>query len=357
MSGNLILHAPSVHTGGGLVLLRSLLLAWPRSHPLVALLDERARATLPLPPRAEVVWVSPSVGSRLAAEWRLRDAARPGDTVLCFHGLPPLLRSAGKVVVFKQNRLHVDPMPLRHFAPRVALRLALERAIARRFRRHVAEYIVQTPSMARALRLWHGGEPTVTVLPFATPVGEPSPVGAVRWDFVYVADGVAHKNHRRLLRAWELLAQQGFRLRLALTLGTRDQSLIDEVAALRLKSGIEVHNVGVGSPAHVLALYSASRALIYPSLGESLGLPLLEATQLGLPIVAAELDYVRDVCEPNQTFDPHSPVSIARAVRRFLARPEPPLTVAPPTQLLAALGIVAEHQPQGSWAGSDAANP
>jgi hypothetical protein len=45
---------------------------------------------------------------------------------------------------------------------------------------------------------------------------------------------------------------------------------------------------------------------------------LLEARQQGLEIVAAELDYVRDVVSPDQTFDPGSPRSLARAVERSL---------------------------------------
>jgi glycosyltransferase involved in cell wall biosynthesis len=61
--------------------------------------------------------------------------------------------------------------------------------------------------------------------------------------------------------------------------------------------------------------------MIFPSILESFGLPLVEASLMGLPIISSELDYVRDVCVPVQTFDPHSPVSIARAVKRFLCLP------------------------------------
>ena len=81
-----------------------------------------------------------------------------------------------------------------------------------------------------------------------------------------------------------------------------------------------------------MALYANSRALIFPSKSESFGLPLVEAANMGLPIIAAELDYVRDVCIPVQTFDPDSPVSIARAVRRFLSAPEPCVTLRTPTE-------------------------
>ena len=67
--------------------------------------------------------------------------------------------------------------------------------------------------------------------------------------------------------------------------------------------------------------------MIFPSTSESFGLPLVEAAHLGLPILAPELDYVRDVCSPVQTFDPTSPLSIARAVKRFLKVPEPELSL------------------------------
>jgi glycosyltransferase involved in cell wall biosynthesis len=63
-------------------------------------------------------------------------------------------------------------------------------------------------------------------------------------------------------------------------------------------------------------------ALIYPSILESYGLPLLEARAAGLPLITGELDYVRDIVDPEETFDPASPLSIARAVKRFMGRPE-----------------------------------
>lgn len=65
-------------------------------------------------------------------------------------------------------------------------------------------------------------------------------------------------------------------------------------------------------------LYHQGDALIDASTLESFGLPLIEAKLAGLPVIAPELDYVRDVIVPDQTFDPGSPRSIARAVKRFL---------------------------------------
>ena len=58
--------------------------------------------------------------------------------------------------------------------------------------------------------------------------------------------------------------------------------------------------------------------MIYPSKIESFSIPLIEANEYNIPIIASELDYVRDVCNPVETFNPNSAKSISRSVKRFL---------------------------------------
>lgn len=334
-----LLYAPNVHTGGGLVLLQALLDAWPEQQVLRAWLDERARARLRVPAMSQVRWVRATVPSRLGAEISLARTAVSGDGVLCFHGLPPLLPNRGSLQVFLQNRLYLGATPLSAFSWRTRLRVRYEQAVGRGRRHAVDRYWVQTASMARELQAWWGAHQLapVRVLPFV-PAWPPLPArGSPRWDFVYVADGEAHKNHRRLVEAWVLLAQQGLRPTLALTLSPRDAALDDWIQEQVSQHGLAIRNLGSMSHAEVQALYAASGALMFPSLSESYGLPLIEARRQGLPILAPELDYVRDVCEPVQTFDAGSAVSIARAVRRQLERPEAPADPATAAQFLRAL--------------------
>ena len=65
-------------------------------------------------------------------------------------------------------------------------------------------------------------------------------------------------------------------------------------------------------------MYPKSKAIIFTSNYESFGIPLIEAKYFDLPVLAGELDYVRDLIDPIQTFDPNSSISIYRAVKRFL---------------------------------------
>lgn len=337
-AGRLLLYAPNVHTGGGLVLLQALLAAWPTERPLVAWLDARARERLAVPAGAAVQWVQASAGSRLGAEVSLASAGTAKDRLLCFHGLPPLMRNAAPVWLFQQNRNYLGQVPLAAFGWKTRQRLRFEQAISRWLRYRVARYWVQTPSMARAVQDWYGPEKAdIRVLPFAPPAPESLPAAGKAWDFIFVADGEAHKNHRSLVEAWRLLAEQGLHPTLALTLSDRDAGLAAWVQSQAGEHGLKISNLGPRSHEEVLALYRSAKALVFPSKGESFGLPLIEARQAGLPILAGELDFVRDVCEPVQTFDPASAVSIARAVKRFLGQGEAPLQPARAADFLQAL--------------------
>ena len=336
----LVLYAPNIHTGGGLILLRTLLARWPRSGlELTVFLDSRAQDALPLPDGCRVHWVVASAASRLKAEFDLRrQASEAGSVVFCFHGLPPILPNRAKVIVFQQNRNYLGLNALRAFSLTTRIRLAFERLIGRSFRQRVTTYIVQTPTMERELTAWYrrGGHsdsmPNVRVLPFMDDLTSAAaqPGSDAVYDFVYVADGEAHKNHHTLLRAWTLLAEDGIRPTLALTLTPRDGSLRKEVGSANQDSNLAIVDLGLLPHGEVLALYRRTRALIFPSTSESLGLPLIEAARVGLSIRAGELDYVRDVCMPCETFDPSSPVSIARAVKRFLGISEFPISPCSP---------------------------
>ncbi|WP_457445532.1 glycosyltransferase [Roseateles sp. P5_E4] len=337
-AGRLLLYAPNVHTGGGFVLLQALLVAWPQERPLVAWLDARARERLSVPEGASVQWVQASAGSRLGAELSLASAGTAQDRVLCFHGLPPLMRNAAPVWLFQQNRNYLGQVPLAAFGWKTRQRLRFEQAVSRWLRQRVARYWVQTPSMARAVQDWYGLERAdIRVLPFAPPAPESLPAADAAWDFIYVADGEAHKNHRTLIEAWRLLAEQGLRPTLALTLSDRDAGLAAWVQAQATDHDLKITSLGMRSHAEILARYRGAKALVFPSKGESFGLPLIEARQAGLPILAGELDFVRDVCVPAQTFDPNSAVSIARAVKRFLGEAEAPLEPARAADFLQAL--------------------
>jgi glycosyltransferase involved in cell wall biosynthesis len=330
----LYIHATNVHAGGGRVLLNALLESLPTGLPVIAQLDERMTLAERLSSSLSVRRVAPTVWQRLTSERWLARNAQAGDAVLCFGNLPPLFQLRGRVFVFVQNRYLIEQSSLRSFGWRARLRLRLERFLFSAGAQHVSSYIVQSPSMERMLSKRLPSEMgSVQVWPFvADSTGyrrkiDPTAVdsgkrASTRWDFVYVASGEPHKNHRRLVEAWVLLAEQGHFPSLALTLDPHaDPVLCDWISTRSKEWGLQIEILGAISRDAVLSLYRNSGALVFPSLLESFGLPLIEARQVGLAVLASEFDYVRDVLDPEESFDPLSPVSMARAVGRFLGAP------------------------------------
>ena len=339
MSTTLYLQAMNVHQGGGRALLVPLLEAILSDQPVVALLDRRMVLPPNLPDNLTVRWVAPTLLGRWRAERWLKHVVSEHDAVLCFGNLPPLNSLKGKVMVFVQNRFLIEPVTLRTFPLPTRLRLWMERFWLLRFANNVDDFIVQTPSMRRLLAAKLGvAESAVRVLPFAAvqicahkseeaalTVSMPAEKTV---DFTYPASGDPHKNHRRLIEAWSILAGEGIFPSLCITLdNVKYPDLCAWIDARKKLLGLNIINLGFLPQDDLLKEYRQARALIYPSLLESFGLPLLEADEAGLAVLAAELDYVRDVLDPVQTFDPESPISIARAVKRFLGIDEPLLAM------------------------------
>jgi glycosyltransferase involved in cell wall biosynthesis len=152
-------------------------------------------------------------------------------------------------------------------------------------------------------------------------------IGNPAYDFIYVASGEPHKNHQNLIKSWVKLAAKNIRPSLCLTLNEkRSPELLTWIEREKKEHRLNVYNVGHIPESEMMAQYMEAKALIFPSTLESFGLPLIEAKSAGLAIVASELDYIRDVVDPDESFDPNSPVSIARAVERFLGKKECSLT-------------------------------
>lgn len=316
----LIVHAPNIHQGGGKTLLLGLLASLPSE--ALCVLDERLVAGMKQMDLKCIV-VSPSILSRLLAEFRLRQVANDGDAILCFGNLPPLFPTRGKVVVFLQNRYLFGHRCFAGFSLAARLRLYVERAWFRWRMRSCYQIVVQSLSMQSELKDSLGLQAVVTPFLPVKEKREGSPLSVSQesqlFDFVYVSSAEPHKNHENLLNAWVMLAQQDVRPHLALTVCERSSPAVARMIHEKTHlHRLNIRNFGALKHGEVLALYDRSSALIFPSKLESFGLPLLEAADSGLPVLAPELDYVRDVVDPVQTFDPNSPNSIARAVLRHL---------------------------------------
>jgi len=337
---SLIIHAPNIHRGGGKTLLLNLLQSVSSGgEPCLSLVDDRME--LPrLSRNIEIIRFPPTIAGRVAAEKRLTARSTREDVVLCLGNLPPLSRpEAQKIVLFLHNRYLLDARTS-GFSLAVRLRNAVERLWLRKCINNVDQVIVQSSSMAGMAHRCLGITPVIAPFSVSHPDTHDQKTATARARspepaFIYVASGEPHKNHHRLVEAWTILAAAGIHPLLRLTVNpAHHPALASWIDGQARQHGLRIENAGEVEPERLAAMYGEATALIYPSLTESLGLPLLEASAHGLPVIASERDFVRDIVVPQQTFDPESALSMARAVRRFMGLEDPVLAIRTPGEFL-----------------------
>jgi glycosyltransferase involved in cell wall biosynthesis len=325
----LFVNAYNVHSGGGKSLLIALLNSHHHSGEKVFLLDSRLILPDSILDTNKVIIVQPTIKNRFMAEVWLYKNVKKDDIVLCFGNLPPIFKLAGYVFVFIQNKYLIENKSLSKFSIKSKLRIWCERKWLSWRKFNLDTFIVQTPTMENAINKWqaqHRISLPVSVAPFVEQTNRlvAKPTAQINldnksFDFAYIASGEPHKNHQRLVEAWCLLADDGIYPTLCFTIDKAlFPTLCEWIEEKRVSYQLSLHNFGSLTHSEVTQLYFKIGALIYPSQFESFGLPLIEARCVGLQVLAPELDYVRDIIQPAETFDADSSLSIARAVKRYL---------------------------------------
>ncbi|WP_210253741.1 glycosyltransferase [Bradyrhizobium sp. S69] len=134
---------------------------------------------------------------------------------------------------------------------------------------------------------------------------------------VYPANFWKHKNHEMLLTAFGMARRSGLAddIRLVCTgsPGARQQWLIEAARGL----GLEDYALFPGylANAELLALVTNSTGVIFPSLYEGFGLPIVEAMATGVPIACSNVTSLPEVAgDAAILFDPRIPEQIAHAI-------------------------------------------
>ena len=132
-----------------------------------------------------------------------------------------------------------------------------------------------------------------------------------------------HKNHKAAIRALRIMGERyGFRPWLVCSGSPRGgHDGLDSLAA-DLGVADRVRFLGYRPASEMPALYQGARALVFPSLFEGFGMPVLEAMWCGCPVVCSRVTSLPEVAGDAALFvEPDDPEALAEAVFRLEATP------------------------------------
>lgn len=130
-----------------------------------------------------------------------------------------------------------------------------------------------------------------------------------------------HKNHRVLIRALGMLKDRLPSLHVVCTGVTKRRDLKEELEALAESEGVRDRVVFMGflPDEDLPSIYARAKALVFPSAFEGFGLPLIEAMQFGVPVIAADNTSITEVVDGAGLLVPTGDASaLAEAIERVL---------------------------------------
>ncbi len=271
-------------------------------------------------------FILPSLISRFINILRFWNIRAKGSIIITLSDIPVLSR-VSQILLLHNSLLFSDAVtwkfPTNDFSLFKRLffhiKISLLRKMLKFNLRYVAVYVVQSPLMkkrlienfklpASSIKISMMPRPFFDLEKTLPMITSPS---SGRFRLIFPSHYKPHKNHGLIIKAVELHKKDLADIEFVFTFSKL-------AAPSQVNSEANIINIAGVSYAEIPDLYKSCDALIFPSLEESFGLPLLEAMEMGLPILAADRPYSRwMIGETGFFFDPYSPRDMVRSLHKL----------------------------------------
>ncbi|PFD99361.1 glycosyltransferase [Priestia megaterium] len=126
-------------------------------------------------------------------------------------------------------------------------------------------------------------------------------------NLLYVTNDNKYKNIKNLVEAVKLYNENSDSQKVTLFLTTNgiDSKYIKYIGNIPYTS--------------IMSLYQRVDALIFPSLAETIGLPIIEANKAGIDVLVSDLPFARNICNKEAIyFNPRSPKDICDKIKYYM---------------------------------------
>jgi len=243
------------------------------------------------------------------------------DVLICMVGCGRV-RSRPSCVTFIQQSLPFSREALECYGIGKRLQLIILKELMRSSCTEAKLILVQTPTMKRCVseQFKIPNDKIDVVLPGVN-YERNSPAGkmvgrtnqGVDSIILYVGNDGPYKNIKTILEGMTLLRK--------MVPGVTLQGTWPADHPYCKHSGVK--SLGFLPPDRLVEIYQRATILVMPSLVETVGLPMLEAMSIGVPVLAADRPYAHDVCEDAALyFDPLASEDFARKAHYLLSNDE-----------------------------------
>ena len=240
------------------------------------------------------------------------------EKIFCFSNVPPPYDTKVETFVYFHNHLLLETKNTK-INLITKLNFLLKRIYIKYVNIKEYNWIVQTEYLkSRVKKTFKIDSKKIFVLPFYYDDFKKIGVKKKANSFIYVSGFLPHKNHFNLIKAFINVSKIfNHEITLNLTLNEKDFNFLT-TSIKTLPFNLKIENLGVLDIEQINIAYEKNQNLIFPSLNESFGLPLIEASIKGLNVICSNLDYVNEVIKPSLTFNPLDVDDISNSILKTL---------------------------------------
>lgn len=308
---NINIIAPNIKNGGGLELLLYLLdfLEEKYDFNVVVHLDKSLNKLISTTTKRKAIFYTNNLT-------KIKLFTKKMENSLYFGNLPPVVESENSVLYIHNSYLTMNFIELFQSSISFLIKYGLQQFYIKLFINNCNIVACQTETMFQLIK-YKFNPNYLFKLPFFRECSNKINVEK-EYDFCYISLAHPHKNHKLLFKAIRLLEKYKIKCTFAVTVEIEKTELINEIKSINSGRYVTIKNLGVIPKNRVCEIYNKSRCLVFTSLKESFGLPLIEAARLNLNIIAPDLKYVNDVIIPSISFKSNDERDLAEKIKKYL---------------------------------------
>ncbi len=313
----ILIDALHINNGGGKVLLDYLIDNLENTdYQVYYLLDDRVQGNIPtVKPQNQVEYLKATLLKRYLFYKKHKTKF---TKIFSFGNLPPTVRTTATVYTYFHQLIYLEiPTEFSYFEK---IKYKLKILFIKTVKNNTDFWIVQNTFIKKRFSKKYGLPlDAVLIVPFFVPM--PIDIENLHREqnsFIYVSDAGKYKNHIRLIEAFCRFYDVYKTGTLTLTVTDKNKK-VSQLLKQKLSLNYPITNLGVVKRKNINEHFRRNEFLIYPSLSESFGLPIVEAIENGCKVIGAQMPYMFEVCEPSIIFNPKSITSMENAFKSAIS--------------------------------------
>lgn len=309
-----IIYAVGIHSDGGLNILRKFIENC--DNKTIFYLDERVQVEKY---KANFVYVKKNPYFRFLNLFFLKRNLNNGDHIIFLNGLPPIFKLNCEVSVIFQNANIFRFFYKIEFIKWLFSKDSLRNLVFNLGKKKVNNWYVFSPVAEKVLKKKIDRYLNLKVIDIYSDYKNQiyNKNQELKYDFIYPASGLDHKNHKLLFEVLISLSKKKIFPSVLLTLENQYFKKL-QINKIKKLFNLRIENYFEVDQRRFLDIYKKCKSLLYLSKNETIGLPLLEANKYGLITVAPNLDYSTQFIKPDYIFDINSKSELENIIKNII---------------------------------------